>query len=232
MSSPIDTLYRTKAGAAEEAIRSAIYDGRFPPGTRLVLRQLEVELCLSITPIREALQSLQVQGLIMQEPHKGFRVADLDAEAVDETYWLRGVLEPIAARLATARVTDVFVRQLELASRDMAAAAEEGRAFDMQRANRQFHMLIYEQAGNRKLLEHIRLLWKQSPYGSLRLVPKRQQQSVQEHAELIRAFKAGDATSVERAMFAHIEQARVGLRKTLFQATAVEPSEPATSTEG
>jgi len=210
--------YRTKAEAAAEAIRDAIYAGRLAPGTRLVLRVLEVELGLSITPIREALQLLQTEGLVSQEPHRGFRIATFDAKSVDETYWLRGVLEPLATRLATPRLGDGDLARLRELQRHLADALAAGDPRAMQDANRRFHMLIYGAAGQAKLVEHIELLWRQSPFGSLRIVDKRPPQTLAEHDEILRGLEARDADAAERSMYAHIEHARVQLVEQLEQA--------------
>jgi len=209
--------YRTKAEAAAEAIRDAIYAGRLAPGTRLTLRELEEELGLSITPIREALQLLQSEGLVAQEPHRGFRIAAFDAKSVDETYWLRAVLEPLATRLATPRLTAEDLAGLRELQRKLSDALAAGDPRAMQDANRRFHMLIYGAAGQAKLAEHIELLWRQSPFGSLRIVDRRPPQTVAEHAEILQALEARDADAAERSMYAHIEHARAQLVERLEQ---------------
>lgn len=212
---PQQSNYRTKAELAAESIRDAIYSGRLAPGARLVLRRLETDMGLSITPIREALQLLVSQGLVMQEPHHGFSVAQFDAEGVEETYWLRSLLEPLATRLATPLLTDADLDRLSQISREMTSAIDAAERRSMQEANLQFHMLIYAAARKPRLLEHIRLLWRQSPYGSLRVIQQRPHRSAEEHAVLLEALRRRDPEAAERAMRAHLEEARTGLLKVL-----------------
>lgn len=205
------SAYQTKASAAAAAIRQAIYTGQLPPGSRLVLRKLQGELRLSITPIREALQVLQRQGLVVGEPHRGFHVAELKLANVEEVYWLRGMLEPVATGLAVANIDGMQLTRLHHLLDAMNAAISRNDLELLQESNREFHMKIYAEARRPVLFEHIALLWRNSPFGSLRLVPERPHQAFEEHTRVLEALEARDKEAAEREMAVHIQSARASV---------------------
>lgn len=136
----------------EERLRSAILDGRLPPGTAVRQQELATLFGVSRMPVREALRQLEAQSLLKVEMHKGAVVAPLiDEDAVD-TYTLRVLLESEALRqsiplldasdIASARG---YIQQLE----------NETRHAEIGRLNRLFHMALYSKASNRKLLRLI-----------------------------------------------------------------------------
>ena len=213
--------YQTKAGVAASLIRRAIYAGQFEPGSRLVLRQLQHDFNLSITPIREALQLLQTQGLVTGEPHRGYRVAQLRADDVDEVYWLRGILEPTACEVATPNMDEESIARLRALIASMDEALRDDRSEDLQIANREFHMAIYAAAERPVLLEHINLLWRDSPFGSLRLTPERPAQASIEHTKIADALAAGNAKAAGAAMRVHVESARKSVMQYLATRTSV-----------
>lgn len=136
----------------EERLRSAILDGRLPPGTALRQQELAGLFGVSRMPVREALRQLEAQSLLQVVMHKGAVVAPLIGEDAVDTYALRVILETEALRqsiplldahdIAQARG---YIQQLETETRH----AEIGRL------NRLFHMSLYSKAHNQKLLRMI-----------------------------------------------------------------------------
>ena len=87
---------RTRRQEAADAIRSAIISGELQPGQRLREVALAGELGVSRPTLREALRTLVQEGLCEQEPHRGFAVASLDAEAIRDLTDTRLVLDRMA----------------------------------------------------------------------------------------------------------------------------------------
>ena len=141
-------------GVIEERLRSAILDGRLPPGTAVRQQELATLFGVSRMPVREALRQLEAQSLLQVVMHKGAVVAPLIGEDAVDTYALRVLLETEALRqsiplldaddIAQARA---YIRQLETETRH----AEIGRL------NRLFHMALYSKARNQKLLRMIEI---------------------------------------------------------------------------
>lgn len=136
----------------EERLRSAILDGRLPPGTAVRQQELATLFGVSRMPVREALRQLEAQSLLNVEMHKGAVVAPLIGEDAVDTYALRVLLESEALRqsiplldaddIARARG---YIQQLE----------NETRHAEIGRLNRLFHMALYSKAPNKKLLRLI-----------------------------------------------------------------------------
>ncbi|QXH46584.1 GntR family transcriptional regulator [Pseudomonas xanthosomatis] len=141
-------------GVIEERLRSAILDGRLPPGTAVRQQELATLFGVSRMPVREALRQLEAQSLLQVVMHKGAVVAPLIGEDAVDTYGLRVLLETEALRQSIPRLDadDIalargYIRQLETETRH----AEIGRL------NRLFHMALYSKAGNQKLLRLIEI---------------------------------------------------------------------------
>ncbi|MBV4488980.1 GntR family transcriptional regulator [Pseudomonas oryzicola] len=139
-------------GVIEERLRSAILDGRLPPGTAVRQQELATLFGVSRMPVREALRQLEAQSLLKVEMHKGAVVAPLIGEDAVDTYALRVLLETEALRqsiplldasdIASARE---YIQQLE----------NETRHAEIGRLNRLLHMSLYNKAPNKKLLRLI-----------------------------------------------------------------------------
>lgn len=136
----------------EERLRSAILDGRLPPGTAIRQQELATLFGVSRMPVREAIRQLEAQSLLKVVMHKGAVVAPLIGEDAVDTYDLRLILESEALRqsISLLDATDIalardYIRQLETETRH----AEIGRL------NRLFHMTLYGKATNQKLLRLI-----------------------------------------------------------------------------
>lgn len=190
--------------SAYELLLTQIEEGVLPPGTRLREAELAERFGISRTPVREALKRLELQGLIVHQPHHGAVVATLDYAEVGELYLMREVLEGTAARLAAQHASEVEIAVLaEMVERDRAIA---GRSGELARSNRLFHQQLRNAARNRfltKTLENLRL--------SLALLanttlsePGRGPTSVEEHAAIVARIAARDPDGAEAAARQHI----------------------------
>lgn len=141
-------------GVIEERLRSAILDGRLPPGTAVRQQELATLFGVSRMPVREALRQLEAQSLLQVQMHKGAVVAPLIGEDAVDSYGLRVLLETEALRQSIPHLEadDIalargYIRQLE----------NEARHAEIGRLNRLFHMALYSKAGNLKLLRLIEI---------------------------------------------------------------------------
>ncbi len=133
---PDDAALKVTAPAAtlrhlvEERLRDAILWGRFPPGHRLIERELCQLTGVGRTSIREALRQLEAEGLVESVPHRGPAVARIDAEEARQLYELRALLEGHAGRrfAERARRGDLAGLDAALAGLRAAARKRDGRA--------------------------------------------------------------------------------------------------------
>lgn len=84
-------------------MRQAILSGGLKPGTRLIEQELSERMGISRLPIREALASLEREGLVTVEPYKGAFVKPFSEEEINELYSIRSLLEVHALQLAMSR---------------------------------------------------------------------------------------------------------------------------------
>jgi len=138
----------------EERLRSAILDGRLPPGRALRQQELATLFGVSRMPVREALRQLEAQSLLQVVAHKGAVVAPLIGEDAMDTYALRVILESEALRQS---IPLLDADDIALARSYIAQLENETRHSEIGRLNRLFHMSLYSKASNKKLLRLIEI---------------------------------------------------------------------------
>ena len=198
---------RSNASDAYEKLLAQIEDGELVGGTRLREADLADRLSISRTPIREALKRLELQGLVVHEPHHGIVVAVLDYSETAELYLLREVLEGTAARLAAQHATDVEIAVLrDMVSQDHARVDDAGA---LARSNRAFHQQICDSARNRfvaRALEGLRLSLALLA-GTTLGAPGRGAASVDEHDAIVDKIARRDLEGAQQAACQHIRNA-------------------------
>ena len=189
----MEVRFQTKAVYAAEWIRQAIRLGQLAPGERIDMDALTTQLGMSPTPIREALRSLEAEGLVANEPHRGMRVADFSSDTAAELYVLRANLEGLATRLAVPRLTAADVaelRELEARRREAMTRGDIGVSSDL---NHQWHMGLYRPAMETPYLtEFIGRLWNAFPWTTSWKIPGRSQRSLEQHEAIMTAAAQGD----------------------------------------
>jgi len=203
MTSPV---YRTKKEVVVEIIREAILSGELEPGDRLLQLELAERYNVSPTPVREALQQLEAEGVLIRSPHKGVRVADVKLEDTREIYFIRSALEAQATRLAIPGLSETDMAQLQELQFQFEAQIEKNELMELRKLNQDFHMLIYQKAEMPRLYKMIRNLWTRFPWDTLYVLPGRAPESAREHQQLIEAIAARNVELAAQRMQVHIEQ--------------------------
>ncbi|MEM7738388.1 MAG: GntR family transcriptional regulator, partial [Deinococcota bacterium] len=80
------TTFSSKKEAVYASLRTAIFQGEFQPGERLVIDTLAKTLGVSAIPVREALQLLQADGLVDIKPHVGASVTTINPDMIYEVF--------------------------------------------------------------------------------------------------------------------------------------------------
>ncbi|MCC6190737.1 MAG: GntR family transcriptional regulator [Anaerolineales bacterium] len=188
-------------------LKEAILDLQIKPGSPLVEDDLARQMGTSKTPVRDALLTLERDGLVTKIPYKGTHVSEVAIRDATEIFELRAVLEGLAARLATPvfSLRDLDAAEDLLDQADAALAHGEVDACSVFGA--QFHAVIHERADNRrlrpildKLEEQLRRLRRLS-----NLLQGRLEKSGHEHRRVLAALRTGDAKQAENAMRAHLD---------------------------
>ncbi|MGB7191391.1 MAG: GntR family transcriptional regulator [Acidobacteriaceae bacterium] len=133
-----------------EILTDAILSGKIKPGERLNESQLARELHVSRAPVREALQQLQEQSLILNIPRRGMFVVSLDDEDIQKINSLRVVLEAEALRLAHKNLTAPRDKKLEQLILVMESSEPTPTKLSM-RVDFEFHRTVWSYSGNEYL---------------------------------------------------------------------------------
>ena len=130
-----------------EVLTDAILNGKLKPGDRLNESQLARELHVSRAPVREALQQLQEQSLILSIPRRGMFVVSLDDEDIRQINSLRVVMEAEALRLARKNRTPQSDKKLEQLIQMMETSEPSPTKLSM-RIDFEFHRTVCSYSGN------------------------------------------------------------------------------------
>lgn len=142
-----------------DELRKSIVAGELSPGQPIRQDTIAAGMGVSRVPLREALKTLEAEGQVIYQPHRGYSVAELSLADLLEVYRMRELLEAEAARVASERLTDADLARISDAGQDVESAADEGDLVAMIAANRRFHFALLEPAGMPRLLRVVRTLW-------------------------------------------------------------------------
>jgi DNA-binding GntR family transcriptional regulator len=188
---------------AYELLLEAIDKGEFRPGDRLVESELAERLGVSRTPIREALQRLETQGVLARDG-RSLVLARLDHDQLGELYVVRAELEALAARLAAQHAAPEEIRVLwDMIARDRSLVAEPDR---LARANKRFHHQIHLASHNRYLIQQLDMVHRSMALlATTSLAAEgRSAKALDEHEEIVCAIEARDGEAADAAIRRHI----------------------------
>ena len=196
---------RTSEGVAR-ILRTEIFYGELKPGEPLPERLLAEQLGVSRTPVREALFTLQSEGLVELTPNRGATVRTITAHDIVQIYSLRGVLESYAAREAAQTRTRQHLDALEDSHARLQRITSEGTAPEQALADLAFHTIISEATGSR-LLQTImgQVLAFTVSYRSNYAYPsERAGIAIAEHRAILDSLRKQDADKAELLMREHV----------------------------
>jgi DNA-binding GntR family transcriptional regulator len=183
------------------------------PGARIPIDVLARELGVSQTPVREALSRLEREGLVRKEHLIGYSAApQWSRKQFEDLYAFRLLLEPEAARLAARNMTPESLRLLESSAADMgngAAPVDRNTRYSrFARADANFHDEIMKIAGNDVIRTTLFNLHVHLHIFRLMFHTRVTQEALQEHENLLAAFRANDPDAAYAAMYEHIQRSR------------------------
>lgn len=208
---------RTLADRAFEWLEEAIIKGDYPPETKLDEVALAKSFGISRGPVREAIRRLEGKKLVERVPHVGARVAALHPSDLADLLHVREALEGMACRLATERMSDAEIDELEklLERHAKAGALKAGDSYYQRPGDFDFHFRIIQGSRNIKLIQML----CDDLYYLLRVYRYRSssrkgraQEAFKEHQEVVKAMKARDADTAERAMRSHLRHALLSIQ--------------------
>ena len=193
-------------GRVFHKIRDDILSGKYKEHEELREVAIGEELGVSRTPVREAFRQLELEGLLQIIPNKGAYVTGITVEDVKDIYMIRSLLEGLCARLATERITQEQLAEMEENIYLAKFHASKGHLEQMAELDNRFHEIMYEACGS-KMLEHLLRDFHQYV---LRVRKKtlananRGEASNEEHRMIMEAIKEKDAGEAEKLANNHI----------------------------
>jgi GntR family galactonate operon transcriptional repressor len=205
-------------GQTVEAIARRILSGDIAVGSTLNLTELQAELDISLTVLREALKVLSAKGMVdarqkrgtFVRPRSDWNLLDSDmirwqfaegagSPLLDQLHEVRGIIEPAAARLAATRAADTDLAALDHALAQMVRA--EGDPAEAVAADLTFHRMLLAATHN-ELLERMEVVMETGLAERDRLVhgAERRDDSVPSHRAVVDAIRARDPDAAENAM--------------------------------
>lgn len=198
-------VFTSKREFVRETLRADIIVGTRRPGQRLVIDDLAAELDVSPIPVREALQQLQADGLVVIEPYVGVRVSDIHAGLIEEVFALLEALEIISGQRACIRMTDGDFAHLETLLRRMDADLDD--LDQWSEANVDLHKFIVERADLSlipAMMAQVLDQWQRFRRHYLDDVfAWRVVQAQRDHWQLYEALRTRDPEHVKRVIRAH-----------------------------
>jgi DNA-binding GntR family transcriptional regulator len=206
-----ETPHRTKQEFAYRTLRDAIMRCDLRPGERLIIDDLAHRLNVSIIPIREAIQMLQSEGLVVTIPHAGATVAPVSRESIQDVFTVLEGLETVATRLVAERADAGQLNTLGALVDDMDAAVAAKRYDDWASLNTQFHLTIGALPGLallREMTERVLARWGRVRRFYFRdVLVRRAEQAQQEHRAILRAMRSRDLAALEALVRQHNRRA-------------------------
>jgi DNA-binding GntR family transcriptional regulator len=184
----------------------AIDEGVYLPGDRLVESELAERFGVSRTPVREALQRLETQSVLVRDG-RSMVVSSLDHDQLGELYVVRAELESLAARLAAQHAAPEEVRVLrEMVTQDMDLL---GQPQALSRANRRFHKQLHLASHNRYLIQQLEMVHRTMALMATTTfaVEGRDATALEEHSNIVTGIENRDGDAAAAALKAHISMA-------------------------
>lgn len=194
----------TREEYVAKVLREAILRSELKPGERLDQTKIAEQLKVSRTPVRNALLILSNEGLVEMAPHAGAVVSEMQPEEIEEIYFIRGVLEGIAARLAAESLTDEDVALLGTRLKDLDRA---GNPDEWIHHNKHFHLQIYSAAKRPRLLSLIASIHDLTLPYSYRYIGSEDHRRIASvgHHQIFEACRQRDGLRAEAAVKEHLE---------------------------
>ena len=185
-------------------VRRRIFDGTYAAGTYVRLDQLAAGLGVSVTPVREALFELKAEGLLDQQPRRGFVVLPVTVRDITD---VSDVQAHIGGELAARAAANISAAQLSELTRiqsdlEVAYAADDGEA--AVRLNHEFHRAINVAADSPKLAQLMSQITRYAPESVFPTIDGWPDQSNDHHRRVLDALACRDQAGARTAMSDHL----------------------------
>lgn len=198
-------------------IKKAIMDGYIKPGEKINETKIAKDMGISRSPVREALQELKKEGVVINIPYKGTYVNLLGKKDVEDMYIVRGLLESYAVEFLIKNKNDSIIELLRQNVKDIEKSVEKKQKKELVKNDLQFHRNLCKFTKNQQLIN----LWEgfQSQVEILITLEsgfyERFDLLATEHRDLLSLIIDGKIKKAQEKIKAHIFQALNFLKDSL-----------------
>lgn len=210
----------------QDQIKQLIVTNELRPGAPIVIDRLASDLGVSHTPVREALVTLENDGLVELRPYQHPRVASIRRADVEDAWEMRVLLEGWAVRHAVEVLSPEKLNELEAMLEEALAAAQESRYEEHRTADMALHEMLLETVDNRLFFRMAAVMSDHSTrirYLVESIAPSTKVMGIiEEHFELFEALRRRDPDLAHDRLIAHLE---AGKERTLDALEALRMQE-------
>jgi len=198
-------------------IKRAIANGMIKPGEKINETKIAKDMGISRSPVREALQELKKEGVVVSIPYKGTFVNLLGKKDIEDMYIIRGLLEAYAIEKVIENKNEKILRCLRKNVEDIEKDVEKKQLKELVSKDIEFHRNICIFSGNKKLID----IWEGFQTQIEVLINlesgfyERFQLLAVEHRELLSLIIEGKVKQAQEKIKAHILQALDFLKESL-----------------
>ncbi len=203
------------AQKAYEAIKEDIVSQKLKPGSFISEAEYAEKIGVSRTPVREALKTLEREGLLNIYPRKGVQIRNFTLEDIVQIHEAAEAMESVliaavAERSAQGRLDSAALAELRGLLDRMDACLEEGRMQDWVTLDQRFHNRILQLCDNPYIVEYASASRSRMNLTLWFITPKYadKRQSSQDHRAILAAIKKGDPVAAREASSSHIFRVR------------------------
>ncbi len=199
-----------------EQLREAILRGEYPPNSRIRQEDLAARFGASRVPVREALRTLEAEGLVTLVANTGAWVRGLSLAECEEIYQIRERIEPLLLRYSIPNLqnNEDVLFQLKALCGEM---EDRSSLEEFLHLDREFHLLTYSGANTTLLGDLTQQLWDRTQHYrrayTSRVDPTSRRILHDEHHMLVAAIRDGDPDQADRVLTGHIQRTRHQLAK-------------------
>jgi len=200
--------HRSLAEEVAHRLRESIQSGHLQPGQRMATQELSKLLNVSAMPIREALHMLAAEGMVEMLPRRGFRVAVVTPDDLEDVYEMQAFFAGRLAQRAAKKISPATVARLrdiqrELEALDHTRMPASEFAVQAARLDFLFHRVINYASDAGRLLWFTRAAYKFTPKSSYEIFPEWHRSTFVEHPRIIDALEQRDTALAAKLMSDH-----------------------------
>ena len=203
----LDIKKETYAELVVNYIKKCILNGTYKPGVKVKELVIAQKLSISRAPIREALQILIKEGLVVWIPQKGKFITELNPQQIRDSYFTGGILEAAGVSANLHRYTAKHINHLEVIADRMREASKKNNPMEeLALLDDQFHKVLFSRIENEFIIEFCR----RSCQGLRKFLLFRYwvklytaHEVYMRHKVIVDALKSGDAIELEKQIRQH-----------------------------